>query len=71
MLPGELPLEGPSCILPVGLEIEEAFGEGVEVGKIVGRENFALDDREVDLDLVEPAGVNWGVDEGQAGIPAA
>ena len=39
--------------------------EVVEVGEVVGREDFALDDREVDLGLVEPAGVDRGVDEDQ------
>jgi hypothetical protein len=31
------------------------FGQRLEV---VGQEEFALNDREVDLDLVEPAGMN-------------
>jgi len=40
------------------------LGQGTEV---VGRENFSLNDREVDLDLVEPAGVNWCVDKNGVG----
>jgi hypothetical protein len=32
---GEFPFEGP-CGLPVILKIQEAFGDGVEIGKIVG-----------------------------------
>ena len=35
--------------------------------KSLGVHDLALDDREVDLGLVEPAGVDWGVDEGQVG----
>jgi hypothetical protein len=33
---GEFPFEGPCCVLPVMLKIQEAFGDGVEIGKIVG-----------------------------------
>jgi hypothetical protein len=33
---GEFPFEGPRCGLPVILKIQEAFGDGVEIGKIVG-----------------------------------
>jgi len=35
---------------------EDAFESGGR-GEIVGVENLALDDRKIDLDLVEPAGV--------------
>lgn len=37
--------------------------EFIQGGEIVGGENFSLNDGEVDLDLVEPTGVDWGVDE--------
>ena len=43
------------------LEPEQARPDGHQGGEIVGRENFALDDREVDLDLVEPTGMDGGV----------
>jgi len=33
---GEFPFEGTRCCLPVILKIQEAFGDGVEIGKIVG-----------------------------------
>ena len=36
ILTGELPFEGPRSSLPVILKIQEAFGDGVEIGKIVG-----------------------------------
>ena len=39
--------------------------EGVEVGEVVGVDDLALDDGEVDLGLVEPAGVDGGVDDDQ------
>jgi len=32
---GEFPFEGPRCCLPVILKIQQAFGDGVEIGKIV------------------------------------
>ena len=39
------------------LEADDAFGELVEVGEIVGVYGFSLQYREVDLHLVEPGGV--------------
>ena len=45
------------------LEPHQLVLERGEARKIVGREELALDDGEVDLDLVEPAGVDRGVDE--------
>jgi hypothetical protein len=47
------------------LKIEEALGEGIEIGKVIGREHLALDNREVDLDLIEPIGVNRSMHESQ------
>src|SRR3712207_7970991 len=38
------------------LEGKQAFGQGVEVGEVVGGQYLALDHREVDLDLIEPGG---------------
>ena len=47
------------CDLAVVLgEAEQPLGERVERVEVVGRERFALDDREVELDLVEPGGVD-------------
>jgi len=34
------------------LKIQQALGEGIQVGEIVRRENLSLNDRKVDLDLV-------------------
>jgi hypothetical protein len=48
----------------------ERAGEGCEVGEVVRLEHFPLDDRVVDLDLVEPARVHGQVDEDQV-APAA
>src|SRR5215211_3458084 len=61
----ELPGEGSGRLLLTLLEGEEAFGQSVEVGQVVGAHNLALDHREVDLDLIEPGGINRKVEEPQ------
>ena len=38
-----------------------------EGGKIVGREHLSLDDREIDLNLIDPTGMNRGMDEKRIG----
>jgi hypothetical protein len=62
---GEAPVERLGDLVPVVLEGVEGVGELAEVGEVVRLEQLALDDRVVDLDLVEPAGVDWQVDEDQ------
>ena len=62
VLPGELPLEGHGGLLVVALEVEQAALDLLKVREVVGGEHLSLDDREVDLDLVEPAGVRRCVD---------
>ena len=47
------------------LESQEALFEFRQGGEVVGGENFSLNDREVDLHLVEPAGVDGSVDQDQ------
>jgi hypothetical protein len=54
---GEGPLERPRDLLVVALEGTQALLERREVGEVVGLQDLALDDREVDLGLVQPAGV--------------
>ena len=71
ILTGELPFERSSSGFPVILEIEETLGEGVEIGQIVGSKDLPLDNREIDFDLVEPAGMSWGVYEHQACVLCA
>ena len=68
VLTGELPFEGPRSGLPVILKIQKTFGDGIEIGKVVGCQNLPLDNREVDFDLVEPTGMDGGMHERQAGI---
>ena len=56
-------------MLVVVLEAENALGDFVLGSEVSGREGFALEDREVDLDLVEPAGVLGQMYEGEFGEP--
>src|SRR5713101_4117736 len=67
---GELPLEGPCHLLVMLLEAQQAIPQPPARSKIIGREHLALYDREVDLHLVEPAGMNGCVD-GDEGRPSA
>ena len=68
VLTGELPFEGPRSGLPVILKIQKTFGDGIEIGKVIGCQNLPLDNREVDFDLVEPTGMDGGMHERQAGV---
>lgn len=61
----ELPLEGPCDLLIVLLEADDTGGDFI-VGRKVGRgKRFSLEDREVDLDLVDPAGMLGQMDKGE------
>lgn len=62
---GELPFKRFRRRFPVVLEVEQAFRELVEAGEVVRGEDLSLDDREVDLDLIEPTGMNWTMNEGE------
>ena len=60
---GEFPLEGRGDGLIVVLETKQAILDISERGEVIGGEGLALHDGEVDLDLVEPTGVDRAVDE--------
>jgi hypothetical protein len=60
---GEGPLEGFGGFFVSLLKAEQTILDGGEVWEVVGREDLALDDAEVGLDLVEPSGMDRGVDE--------
>jgi hypothetical protein len=64
---GEVPVEGLGDLVPVAFEVVEGPGNRCEVVEAVGLEHCALDDREVDLELVEPAGMDGRVDEDEVG----
>ena len=57
------PLEGRSGFLIALLEADQIAFESRHCGEVIGIQQLALDDREVDLDLVEPAGVHRRVNE--------
>ena len=63
---GEFPFEGLSDSFIVGLKGEQALFDGGQRFEVVWGQDFALDDGEVDFDLIEPAGMNGTVDGNQA-----
>ena len=70
VLAGEVPLERLGDFVVAVLEGVERPCELGGVLEVVGVEQLALDDRVVDLDLVEPAGVDREVDEDQRRLAA-
>ena len=50
------------------MKVRKALGDSVEIGKIIGRQDLPLDDREIDFDLIEPTGMNRRMHERQAGV---
>ena len=54
----ETPFERASELLVVSLEMLKPLFEGIEVGKVVWSKDLAPNDGEIDLDLVQPTGVN-------------
>ena len=67
----ELPLERLGDRFVVALEGLQALGEFIERGEVVRCERLALQHREADFDLVEPAGVHGAVHEQQVGVAVA
>ena len=67
----ELPIERLGEALIIILEIENPLAQDVQIREVVGGENFSLDNREVDFDLVEPTGVNGTVDQMEVGMAVA
>jgi hypothetical protein len=55
---GEPPVERGCGLVVAILETAEPVSQSVEVGEIGWLDDLALDDREHDLDLVEPRGVD-------------
>jgi hypothetical protein len=63
---GELPTERLGDLLVMLPESQKAFGQLIEVGEVVGSEYLALNQREADLDLVEPGGMHRKMGEPQS-----
>jgi hypothetical protein len=66
----ELPLERTRDAFVVALKLQKPLLDRFEAREVVGGERFALHDREVDLDLIEPAGVHRPVDGKHPGMSA-
>src|SRR5262245_38404347 len=64
---GEGPLKGSGGLLVVVVEGEQTLLEVGEGGEVIGSEDLALEDGEIDLDLIEPAGMERGVDQDNRG----
>src|SRR5712671_4477934 len=58
VLASEFPFEGPRRRFPVVLKIEQSLSHGFEVREVIRGENLALHDGEVDLDLIQPTGMD-------------
>ena len=43
---------------PVVLKLKEALGDCIEIVEVIRCQDLPLDDRKVDLDLIEPTGMD-------------
>src|SRR5206468_2090341 len=59
----EGPLERLRRVDVVFLEAKKPLTDSTERTEVIRREDLALDDGEIDLNLIEPTGVDGGVDE--------
>lgn len=50
------------------MEIQQGTGKGTKGRKVVRCKNLTLDDGEVNLDLVQPAGMDWPVNQDKIGM---
>src|SRR4030095_12955696 len=64
---GEAPVERHRGLLVAALEADQPPLDLNEIQEVVGGQDLALHDREVDLDLVQPGGMDWQVDQGEVG----
>src|SRR3990172_5180252 len=64
----KLPAEGAGDGFVSALKRKESLWDFAQIGEVVGRENLPLHDRKVDLDLVEPAGVDGQMHQDEFGV---
>jgi hypothetical protein len=64
----EVPLERLCDRFIVVLEVKEPFFQRSERGEVVRGKGLSLDDREVDFDLIEPAGMDRTMDKNETGV---
>src|SRR5215475_2547421 len=67
VLAGEGPMEGTGGELVVVLKGEQVVFEVIKGAEFIRRKHLALDNGEIDLDLVEPAGMDRGVNQHDGG----
>jgi len=65
----KFPLKGTGHLLIMGLKADQPVANLLKAGEVIGGQDFPLDDREVDLNLVEPTRVNRRVDHHRVGPP--
>src|SRR6266699_3392149 len=65
---GKLPFKGLGDDLVMALKMMEALGQDFQGVEVVWGEHLALNDREVDLDLVEPTGVDGTMYHPEVGV---
>ena len=66
---GVAPLERRGGDVVPFLESEQTPFDGIEIFEIIGREHLALNDREVNLHLVQPRGVLRGMNHHRVRVP--
>jgi len=69
VLASELPFERFGDRFVIAVEFQQSVGDGGKVREIIRGEDLALNNGDIDLDLVELTGMKRAVDQYQAGIP--
>ena len=67
--PSELPLGRLGNRFVVRLEIQERLFHGLHIRELIGYQDLALDNGEINLNLVQPTGVHRGVDLNRVSMP--
>jgi hypothetical protein len=67
VLSGEFPLEGPGNLLVVFLKGAYSLPEINKGKEVVGRKHFSLEDGEINLDLVQPTGMDGKMNDNDLG----
>lgn len=65
---GELPCKRPWLLVREHFVERQTPFDLLETGKVVGRKDLPLHDREVDFHLVEPTGMHGGIHQNRIGV---
>jgi hypothetical protein len=68
ILARELPFEWPRDCFAIVLKIKQTLGQGPKVCEVIQGLEFALHDRKVDFDLIEPTGMEGRVNKDESRI---